>query len=833
MYPPSKPDARALHEDTEHAISTLAHYCMDLWLPLVESAVLAAAPPEPPADPSAVEDVDSQWQYLVDAVLVYALAVIAADAMRTAYSSLTTIPMRTADAVKDLVLVDIGDPPKGLPSRDVLTVKVRSTLRRELNIDTDAVLNAVRTTPALRVFAEQIVTDQRGQVIDIVGRVMSRLSRDATNAAVRKDLDSDAWDGAVSELSRTHATSVLNSATETAATTAQDRDKNIRIQVTWTAIHDNHTREAHRHADGQTVPLGSTFTVGGEQLRFPGDPLGSPEQTANCRCALFASVTGRTASAVDELTAEVDEFKNWVDECGGLPKYIKRIAKHVQEKGATESQAIATAVNAAKKMCSTGDVNLPGKQNVNAGSRAEACAAVTEWEKLKACAARKRAKNASATVKMADTVTEGGTTMAEYRSFTSVLAVIGTPTDDGRMFAEDIALSYRDFPLPLAWQKMSDAGHMSSYTVGVIQSAEIVGTEVVGTGYMLNTPEAQQALGEIEHGVTGPSVDLGDASWELRDASGKALTVEDLHSLPMDAKVTEVVLSAKLLGATLVSIPAFGQTSITLGAMVDVETNQPALVAAAAAQEATRRYSPPVYPAAYFTDPGFEEPTHPHITDGGRIQGHMALWNTCHIGVSKSCETPPMSLTDYAWFHTSPPVKTDDDGVAKVGRLTVATGHADTSLNIGPAVAHYDNTGTCFALVHVGEDEHGIWFSGVPAPGVTDEQLTAGLSAPLSGDWRWVAGNYELVAALSVNVPGYGIVASGATDEHGDPKALIASLGPCHDDAPLTRADISALAAQVVAEMRAAERRNARASAIMGEYNARRARALFNRIGGQ
>lgn len=736
MYPPSKPDARALHEDTEAAIATLAQYCMDLWLPLVESAVLAAAPPEPDADPTAVEDVDAQWQYLVDAVLMYALAIVAMDAMRTAYSSFTTVPMLTSKAVTDLVLVDIGESPKGLPSRDVLSVKVRSTLRRELNIDVDEILDDATRTPALRVFAEDVVRDQRGQVIDIVGRVMSRLSRDATNDAVRKDLDSDAWDGAVSELSRTHATSVLNSATESAAHTAEDRDSDVRIEVTWTSIHDNHTREAHRHADGQKVPLGSTFTVGGEQLRFPGDPLGSPDNTYNCRCALFATVApGRTADA-------------------------------------------------------------------------------------------------SATVKMADTVTEGGTTMAEYRSFTSVLAVIGTPTDDGRMFAEDIALAYRDFPLPLAWQKMSDAGHMSSYTVGVIQSAEIVGKEVVGTGYMLNTPEAEQALGEIEHGVTGPSVDLGDASWELRDAAGQTLTVEDLHSLPMDAKVTEVVLSAKLLGATLVSIPAFGQTSITLGDMVDVETNQPALVAAAAAQEATRRYSPPVYPAAYFTDPGFEEPTHPHITDGGRIQGHMALWNACHIGVSKKCETPPTSLTDYAWFHTSPPVKTDDDGVAKVGRLTVATGHADTSLNIGPAVAHYDNTGTCFALVHVGEDEHGIWFSGVPAPGVTDDQLTAGLSAPLSGDWRWVAGNYELVAALSVNVPGYAIVASGATDENGDPKALIASLGPCHDNAPLTRSDISALATQVVSELRAADRRHTRASAIMNAYNAARARAAFGRLEG-
>lgn len=78
--------------------------------------------------------------------------------------------------------------------------------------------------------------------------------------------------------------------------------------------------------------------------------------------------------------------KNWVDQEGGLPKYIKRISKHLEKKGMSESHAIATAVNAAKKMCSTGDVNFPGKQQVNPGSQAEACAAVASWEKKKAAA---------------------------------------------------------------------------------------------------------------------------------------------------------------------------------------------------------------------------------------------------------------------------------------------------------------------------------------------------------------------------------------------------------------------------------------------------------------
>lgn len=77
--------------------------------------------------------------------------------------------------------------------------------------------------------------------------------------------------------------------------------------------------------------------------------------------------------------------KNWVENTGGLPNYIERIAKRLHnEKGMPVGRAIATAVNAVKKMCAGGDLNFPGAQNVNAKSRAQACKAVAEWEAKKA-----------------------------------------------------------------------------------------------------------------------------------------------------------------------------------------------------------------------------------------------------------------------------------------------------------------------------------------------------------------------------------------------------------------------------------------------------------------
>jgi hypothetical protein len=84
--------------------------------------------------------------------------------------------------------------------------------------------------------------------------------------------------------------------------------------------------------------------------------------------------------------------KNWVEEQGGLPRYIERIAIHlVNDRGFTVCHAVATAVNASLTSCRTGDVKQwPGFQNINPGSRAEACAAAAEWEAKKAAARAKR-----------------------------------------------------------------------------------------------------------------------------------------------------------------------------------------------------------------------------------------------------------------------------------------------------------------------------------------------------------------------------------------------------------------------------------------------------------
>lgn len=163
-------------------------------------------------------------------------------------------------------------------------------------------------------------------------------------------------------------------------------------------------------------------------------------------------------------------------------------------------------------------------------------------------------------------------------------------------------------------------------------------------------------------------------------------------------------------------------------------------------------------PAEWFSNPGLTAPTAMTVDDDGRVYGHIATWNTCHIGQPEgkgTCTLAPRSQTDYAYFKTG--VVRTAEGDIPVGHITMGTGHAGLRMGHARAAAHYDNTGSVIADITVGEDEHGIWFSGALRPNVTDEQVDMLRAAAISGDWRGIRGNSELVAALAVNVPGFPI----------------------------------------------------------------------------
>jgi hypothetical protein len=184
----------------------------------------------------------------------------------------------------------------------------------------------------------------------------------------------------------------------------------------------------------------------------------------------------------------------------------------------------------------------------------------------------------------------------------------------------------------------------------------------------------------------------------------------------------------------------------------------PRLISAAPREALAAAGGPVLPPRSWFDDPQLAEPTAFTITDEGRAYGHLATWGVCHTGFADLCVTAPHSSTGYGYFLVGEVLTDTGDRVA-TGRITLGGGHADPSLGMVPAMAHYDDAGVAAADVAAGEDEWGIWLAGAARPGLSDEQLRAFRAAPLSGDWRRIPvhgePNMELMGALCVNLPGF------------------------------------------------------------------------------
>jgi len=119
----------------------------------------------------------------------------------------------------------------------------------------------------------------------------------------------------------------------------------------------------------------------------------------------------------------------------------------------------------------------------------------------------------------------------------------------------------------------------------------------------------------------------------------------------------------------------------------------------------------------------------------------------------------------------------------------------DPKTTAAMAVKHYDDTKSAVADVAAGGDIYGIWVAGSLRPEVTASQIRTFRASPPSGDWRMINGNLELVAACSVNVPGFMNVRTQALAAGGAILALVAA-----GSRPLAERRMSMLADAAVLE---------------------------------
>lgn len=341
------------------------------------------------------------------------------------------------------------------------------------------------------------------------------------------------------------------------------------------------------------------------------------------------------------------------------------------------------------------------------------------------------------------------------RTWSGVLARLGVPTGDNRIIAPG-DVSSRTLPLPLMWQPTTGDGHGGAVVVGSIDTVQVTGDMVLATGRMLETAP-YEVYELLDAGVIGPSVDLDDVEYQMDDAERIVIT------------------RARISGATLVAIPAFADVSVNLNpvdADCDPTTEDCSPVSNYVLASAAPAQLPP---RAWFERPDLDRLTPVTVSDSGRVFGHIAGWDTCHVGLP-GCVTPPHSFAGYAYFHQASQVTAEGEELA-VGTMVAGPRHADPQAAFHAAAQHYDDPSAAVAKVVAGEDEHGIWVAGWVPPGVSEEARQVFMSNPVSGDWRRVAGSLELIAVCSVNSAGFPIPRARVAFSAGAQRTLIGTFG--------------------------------------------------------
>lgn len=90
-------------------------------------------------------------------------------------------------------------------------------------------------------------------------------------------------------IAQTELASAANNAADQSLKQAEEIT-GLKLGEEWVSSGQDNMRDAHAEADGQVVRVGEKFNVGDEQLEYPGDPNGSPENIINCHCAIATRI---------------------------------------------------------------------------------------------------------------------------------------------------------------------------------------------------------------------------------------------------------------------------------------------------------------------------------------------------------------------------------------------------------------------------------------------------------------------------------------------------------------------------------------------------------------
>jgi hypothetical protein len=649
--------------------------------------------------------------------------------------------------------------------------------------------------------------------------------------AKTKAVDAEKFDAQVERMVRWLSTYSVNAGTEAATTS----DPDGLVGLEWVTMGDSEVRALHVETNGETVPSGQPFSVGEYELLFPGQPVGPPEVWINCRCVarpyLLEDFKVKTAEFTP-ITGGVDETATAVDgvllvDQQDSPAFTSVTAAAIDEEdvpdevkgGDNEDDAPMIPLEEEYEavpwygvLAPEGAVSGDNREFENGGLRMRDLPLPIKWMPEDA-----EGHDKSQVAGRIDRIwREGGLIKAEGQFDTSFAAYEAI-----RQIAEGslrgVSVDIDDMKASLAEDGMGSTatGRICSATLCAIpafaEAFVALGTWADDSGVVpggSDIPDKQQAENPQTWGA-GVIVDEAAVSREtfapvpIRTKDGPGWITDPAPT----RRITDYWVDGP--GAVKIGWGAPGDFNRCRVQLVKYVQNPNWLAGLCAnlhyralhvwpGQHNVRTQTMPALTASveaqtvsgdWFKNPELAGPTPFTVTEDGRVFGHVATWDACHIGLpiddeENTCTTAPHSETNYAYFLTGE-VLTNLGPVA-VGQITMGGGHASDKMGVRPAVSHYDSTSSAVADVTAGEDEYGIWVAGVLRSNVTDEQVHDLRAAAISGDWRRVAigreGNLELVAALAVNVPGFPIPRpSMLVASSGETLTLTAAAIPLHD----------------------------------------------------
>lgn len=553
----------------------------------------------------------------------------------------------------------------------------------------------------------------------------------------------------------------------------------------WVAHHDDRTRPAHREADGQTVPATDTFTVGGYRMRYPKDPSAPLHLTINCRCIMVGakkkgdSLSDITNEELTSITASATPDNGtdpmpWVGVLAleGHPTGDGRTLaadsltwntpvplRWVKQDTGEHNGAVVVG-----KILTIDRVPHPDNPNVNIIKASGVFAATPEGQE--------------ALHQVAEELAQGVSVDLDDMQFTFA---------DGESHEDN---GPRDVTITKARIRAATLVAIPAFAEAKLQVlTDTSTTDEEETDEEKDTFDAIAETWENSNtdGDTTDSEYLGTFNW-VSDAGGLPHYIDRIRKalqrrgMPKSHAIASAVNQVKRWARGGGKVTAKTRAK-AVKALAEWEAKRAAAHAKpnkhsgdTSTFDALVASAAPVHPPApWFNDPDLDGPTGITVTEEGRIYGHLALWDTCHIASGPGqCTTAPHSQTNYAYFHTGA-ILTDDNQELAVGHLTLGTGHAAPDKTVRGTMAHYDNTGLAVADVRAGEDAYGIWVAGAVRPHVSPEDIRTLRSSPLSGDWRRVQGNLELVAALAVNVPGFPVPRTKGATKNKSMYSLVAA----------------------------------------------------------